>query len=92
MLRVFMHAITIKPATFPDIFQAIYNQTGYSGDAAIVYDALSSYYASGGTTGGISQLLPYTGSPVIINDTYRKIRFFSITKEKDGGKLIKLFY
>ncbi len=85
-------ALIIKQATFPDIFQAIYNQTGYSGDAAIVYESLSSYYASVGTTGGISQLLPYTGSPVIINDTYRKIRFFSITKEKKGRRLIKLFY
>jgi hypothetical protein len=87
----------LKPTTFPDIFQAIYNQTGYSGDAGIVYESLSSYYASGGTTGGINALLPYTGlpytgRPVIINGTYRKIRFFSITKEKNGERLIKLFY
>ena len=87
-------ALIIKQATFPDLFQAIYNQTGYSGKAAIVYESLSSYYASGGTTGGISPLLPYTGteSPVIINGMHKKISFFSITKEKDGGSLIKLFF
>jgi filamentous hemagglutinin family protein len=87
-------ALTIKQATFPDLFQAIYNQTGYSGKAAIVYESLSSYYASGGTTGGTSRLLPYTGTGrgVIINGIYKKIRFFSIAKEKNGGRSIKLFY
>ena len=87
-IMIYNGTLTIKQ--FPDVFQTIYNQTGYSDDAAIVYESLSSYYASGGTTGGINALLPYTGR--IINDTYRKIRFFSITKEKDGGRLIKLFY
>jgi hypothetical protein len=79
----------LKQATFPDVFQAIYNQTGYSGKAAIVYDALSSYYASGGTTGGINALLPYTGLPHtgrIINDTHSNISFFGTAKKKKGRR------